>query len=181
MDVYVGLETCTFFSTAQPKPSVAQTHHVVLPSDDSEVSTELQCDIQPGALAQRYSVQWRRLCQNENFSDVPMNAELFNLTLNVTSGLNGSQYQCEVTINHDGSLSRTYNGSRNTILISSKTFTSDTLQGTWWWSLVALQYHTWLLFATRECQEIPIPYLVSGKYMYLLTLHLLIDLQTIRL
>jgi len=108
-----------FFSTAQPKRSVAQTHHVVLPSADSEVPTELQCDIQPGALAQRYSVQWRRLYQSGH--SVLLDVHVFSLMLNATSGLDGSQYQCEVTINHDGSLSKTYNGSRNTILISSKT------------------------------------------------------------
>jgi len=119
-----------FFSTAQPKRSVPQTHHVVFPSDDSEVPTELQCDIQPGALAQRYSVQWRRLYKSGH-SD-PLDVHVFSLMLNVTSGLDESQYQCEVTINHDGSLSKTYNGSRNTILISSKTFIIDTLQCTWW-------------------------------------------------
>ena len=118
MDVYVGLETCTFFSTAQPKPSVAQTHHVVLASDDSEVSTELQCDIQPGALAQRYSVQWRRLYQSGH--SVLLDAHVFSLVLNITSCQDGSQYQCEVTINHDGSLSRTYNGSLIILVIKGK-------------------------------------------------------------
>ena len=89
-----------------------------LPSADSEVPTELQCDIQPGALAQRYSVQWRRRSQNGNYIDVY--AELFNITLNVNSGLNGSQYQCEVTINHDGSLNRTYYSGVVTLLVEGK-------------------------------------------------------------
>ena len=98
----------------------SKQHSVHLPSTDSEVPTELQCDIQPGALAQRYSVQWRRLCHNENCSDALLNVELFNITLNVTSDLDGSEYQCEVTINHDGSLSRTYNGTVIIRLIEGK-------------------------------------------------------------
>ena len=79
-----------------------------LPNADSVVSTELQCDIQPGALRQRYSVQW-----NLNFNEsyiVIENEGNFNLTLNVRSSLNGSQYQCEVTVNHDGSNILDYDG-----------------------------------------------------------------------
>ena len=75
------------------------THEVELPDDDSSVSTELQCDIQPGALRQRYSVQWIRVF-NIGFT---INAgDMFNLTLNVSSSTSGSQYQCSVTIDHDG-------------------------------------------------------------------------------
>ena len=36
-----------------------QVYEVEIP--DSVVPTELQCDIQPGALRQRYSVQWRQI------------------------------------------------------------------------------------------------------------------------
>ena len=39
-------------------------HPVELPDDDSTVFTVLQCDIQPGALRQRYSVQWENTHQN---------------------------------------------------------------------------------------------------------------------
>ena len=41
---------------------------------------------------------------------------MFNLTLNVSSSLNGSQYQCEVTIDHDGSNIRDYDGVLITIV-----------------------------------------------------------------
>ena len=34
----------------------------------------------------------------------------FELTLNVTSSLNGSQHLCVVTVNHDGTLNQTYPG-----------------------------------------------------------------------
>ena len=90
-----------------------------LPDADSVVSTELQCDIQPGALRQRYSVQWNQILQNGSF--VVVDEDMFNLTVvNVSSTLNGSQYQCEVTINHDGLTIRTYTTGRIVILVSCK-------------------------------------------------------------
>ena len=89
-----------------------------LPDADSVASTELQCDIQPGALRQRYSVQWNQILQNGSF--VLVDEDMFNLTLNVSSSLNGSQYQCEVTINHDGLTIRTYTAGRIVILASCK-------------------------------------------------------------
>ena len=36
--------------------------------------------------------------------------ERFELTLNVTSSLNGSRHLCVVTVNHDGTLNETYPG-----------------------------------------------------------------------
>ena len=71
-----------------------------LPDDDSSVSTELQCDIQPGAMRQRYSVQWVQII---NSTDINFVGDMFNLTLNVSSSTNGSLYQCRVTIYHNGS------------------------------------------------------------------------------
>lgn len=84
------------------------THEVELPDDNSTVSTELQCDIQPGALRQRYSVQW---VQDFNSSNISIDRDMFNLTLSVNSSTNGSRYQCYVTINHnDSGLTSTYKG-----------------------------------------------------------------------
>ena len=84
------------------------THEVELPDDDSSVSTELQCDIQPGAMRQRYSVQWVQVFMSSNIYIV---GNMFNLTLNVNSSTNGSVYQCHVTINHNGSgLTSIYKG-----------------------------------------------------------------------
>ena len=74
------------------------THEVELPDDDSSVSTELQCDIQPGAMRQRYSVQW---VQVFNTSHINIAGDMFNLTLTVNSSTSGSLYQCCVTINHN--------------------------------------------------------------------------------
>ena len=91
-------------STARPSTDYSGqsvTHEVELPHDDSSVSTELQCDIQPGAMRQRYSVQWVQIF---NSSDINFVGDMFNLTLNVSSSTNGSVlYQCHVTINHNGS------------------------------------------------------------------------------
>ena len=88
-----------------------------LPDTDSVVPTELQCDIQPGALRQRYSVQWKQIF-NEN-SYIIANEGMFNLTLNVSSSLNGSQYQCKVTIDHDGTIIRDYDGVLTTIVTTT--------------------------------------------------------------
>ena len=80
------------------------THEVELPDDDSSVSTELQCDIQPGAMRQRYSVLWI-----QTFNSFV--GDMFNLTVTISSSTSGSLYQCHVTINHNGSgLTSIYEG-----------------------------------------------------------------------
>ena len=85
-----------------------------LPDADSVVSTELQCDIQLGALRQRYSVQWKQIY-------IIVIEGMFNLTLNVSSSLNGSQYQCRVTIDHDGTIVQiqSYDGVLITLVITT--------------------------------------------------------------
>ena len=98
-------------SSAQPSTDYSGqsvTHEVELPDDDSSVSTELQCDIQPGAMRQRYSVQWVEVF---NTSHINMTRGMFNLTLTVSSSTSGSLYRCCVTINHNGSgLTSIYKG-----------------------------------------------------------------------
>ena len=86
--------------------AVQHYHRVELPDADSVVSTELQCDIQPGALRQKYSAQWRQLKHNDNTTI----DYTFNLTLHISSSQNGSKYQCEVTIHHDNIHNETYAG-----------------------------------------------------------------------
>ena len=88
-------------STAQPSTDYSGqsvTHRVELPDDDSSVSTELQCDIQPGALRQSYSVQW---IQVFNTSHIIITEGMFNLMLTVNSSTNGSLYRCCVNITHN--------------------------------------------------------------------------------
>ena len=71
------------------------------------------CDIQPGALVQSYSVQWFRVIQSVSL--VHEGETRFELTLNVTSSLNGSQHVCVVTVNHDGYIRQNYSGGIITI------------------------------------------------------------------
>lgn len=101
--------------TAEPRilNQTSREHQVLLQTPDDQVPTILQCDIQPGLLRQRYSARWYQfsIYPNNTKSDVPFNPMLnFNLMLNVTRAMNRSRYQCEVTINHNGSLFRTYPG-----------------------------------------------------------------------
>ena len=92
---------CPFTQLSPALTTWGSSHEVELPDADSVVPAELQCDIQPGALRQRYSVQWKQILNDNNY--IIVNKGMFNLTLNVSSSLNGSQYQCEVTIDHDNS------------------------------------------------------------------------------
>ena len=71
------------------------------------------CDIKPGALLQSYSVQWFRMIQSVLV--IHEGKEGFELTLNVTPSLNGSQHLCVVTVNHDGNISQNYSGGITTI------------------------------------------------------------------
>ena len=110
-------------SSAQPSTDYSGqsvTHEVELPDDDSSVSTELQCDIQPGALRQRYSVQWEQVF---NIGFTIISVDMFNLTLSVNSRspTSGSRYQCYVTIDHDGNgTTVTYEGRLNIVVVMFK-------------------------------------------------------------
>ena len=79
----------------------------------STFSTLLECDIKPGALFQRYSVRWIRV--PSNLTTLATNK--FNVTLVVSSRSNGSKYQCEVTVDHDGDVSAVYKGRVNFIIV----------------------------------------------------------------
>lgn len=122
---WILLFTTVFFTktfTAEPGIQLNGTRterRVLLQTPDDQVPTTLQCDIQPGALRQRYSARWYQLSMHPNntVSDVlTFIPELnFNLMLNVTKEMNHSRYLCEVTINHNGSLFRTYMGANITL------------------------------------------------------------------
>lgn len=105
-------------STAQPSTDYSRQtviYEVELSDAANTVSTELQCDIQPGALRQRYSVQWVQVFNHITSVDT------FNLTLTVNSSTNGSQYQCYVTIDHDSNgITMTYEGRLNTVVVMLK-------------------------------------------------------------
>ena len=90
-----------------------------LSDGDSTVSTVLKCDIQPGALRQRYSVQWESTYQNAT-NIISSGHDMFNLTLSVNSSLNGSHYQCQVIIDHDGrGITMRYEGREIILLVIS--------------------------------------------------------------
>ena len=117
MCVYLSVYAFNFVSsTVQPTTDYSGKtliHEVELPDAAHTISTELQCDIQPGALRQRYSVQWVQV------SNHAISVDTFNLKLSVNSSTNGSQYQCYVTIDHDGNgTTMTYEGRLNTVVIT---------------------------------------------------------------
>ena len=117
LEAICNLHACTcntYPSTAIPtQTDISRNRLINLPDAESTVSTLLECDIQPGALAQSYSVQWFRVIQN--VSIVHEGEMRFELTLNVTISLNRSQHMCVVTVNHDGNISRSYSGAIITI------------------------------------------------------------------
>ena len=119
----VDIHVCISFLTAKPiQAYTSRIKPVILPDANSIVPTLLVCDIKPGALVQRYSVQWFRVIQN--ISLVHEDEKSFELTLNVTSSLNGSQHVCVVTVNHDGNISQNYSGSI-IIIEGNKYFSMD--------------------------------------------------------
>ena len=89
--------------SSSPDPIV---HKVELPDSDTEVSIVLECDINPGALVQRYSVQWVQLAPKYTV----YNSSMFNFTLSVNGSIEVLRYQCEVTVHHDGTISSTFSG-----------------------------------------------------------------------
>ena len=104
--------------TAQPSSDysgLSRSHQVDLPDADSVVATELQCDIQPGALRQKYSIRWRQLLHDSYV--LIAEERSFSLTLNVNYSLNGLQYQCKVTIDHDGSITQDYDGVMTALIV----------------------------------------------------------------
>ena len=83
-------------------------HIVELLDSDSTVLTVLECDIKPGALIQRYSVQWFQVSPTPTGSI----SSRFNFSLSVNSSFDVNVYQCEVTVDHDGYNSVNYTGKR---------------------------------------------------------------------
>ena len=98
----------TSLSTAVPNLSGDQIMHKVdLPDSESAVSTVLECGIEPGALVQRYSVQWLQISPTLT---VQIDDSMFNLSLSINSSANGTLYRCEVTVDHDSNISIPYTG-----------------------------------------------------------------------
>ena len=92
--------------TAKPGIGSRKFYTAFLKSVAAHSTTELECEIKPGVLRQRYSVAWNQIYPTRNHL-ARVNEE-FSLTIDVTVAANGPRYQCEVTVNHNGSLLRTY-------------------------------------------------------------------------
>ena len=80
-----------------------KSEHVLVPVSGA-VSTQFDCDIQPGAATESYSIAWFQLNSNGSFSPITEGINLgnFSLTLQVNLSHNNTVYQCRVSIDHDG-------------------------------------------------------------------------------
>jgi len=92
--------------TAEPPEDFPsrQSHYVFVPVSGT-VSTELTCDIGPGAARENYDIAWNQLNTDSSFTRIRegVNLETFSLTLPVSANSNSTVYRCTVTIDHDGS------------------------------------------------------------------------------
>ena len=80
-----------------------KSEHVLVQASGA-VSTQFNCDIQPGAAPESYSIAWFRLNSDGSFTRIMegINLETFSLTLQVNLSHNNTVYQCRVSIDHDG-------------------------------------------------------------------------------
>ena len=95
-------------------------HYVLLPTSETD-STQLQCDIGPGAARDSYNIEWDRINPTGGFTPITEGInENFSLTLPVDVNRNGTVYMCAVTIDHDDDTSRPYVGAEITLRTASK-------------------------------------------------------------
>ena len=104
---------CSFSTVEPPLDFVSQRSHYVLVPGSGTVSTQLSCDIGPGAGRE---VQWNRLSSDGTFIPVTegINQENFNLMLPVDVNSDSAVYRCTVTIDLGRNL-RSYNGANITL------------------------------------------------------------------
>ena len=115
------------FSTLSPPASppatyatIEMVHYIILPSPESNRSIVLSCAVRPGALAGRYSVVWEQVDQNNN-SFIDENKP--NILVDVEStSTTPSQYQCNVTIQHNNVTSVSYTPPPVTVHYKGKGF-----------------------------------------------------------
>ena len=73
----------------------------MFPNSETRRTIKLSCDIRPGALASRYSVQWFEYSSEKN-GFFPLSDSGFDM--DISTGYVGSseapRYQCRVTIEH---------------------------------------------------------------------------------
>ena len=114
---------CAYASpSAQPEGQPFNQHrvqHVQLQSSEEQKTIPLACDIVPGALRDSYTAVWMEISPGsrhviQNVTHCPT----FDLMLNITSLMNDYHYQCEVKINHNGSILRSYEGAKITLNVT---------------------------------------------------------------
>jgi len=112
------IANCSFSTVEPPLDFVSQRSHYVLVPVSGMVSTQLSCDIGPGAGRE---VQWNRLISDGTFTPVTegINQENFNLTLPVNVNSDSAVYRCTVIIDLGGS-NRSYNGANITLRAAGK-------------------------------------------------------------
>ena len=94
----------------------------------STVTTELTCDIQPGALQERYTVYWVYFPSGTTSGFIA--GDNFDLTVNV-GYLFDKTYQCRVTVDHNGQgVERVYRGRYINIVATTPTTSNPTSGGT---------------------------------------------------
>ena len=96
-----------FLISASPAYN-AQTRnrYVVFPTAESSRDIQLHCDIRPGALGSRYSVEWLG-------NSASLSYQTFDISVSLRPFLSTQQYLCKVTIKHRNdteSSSKVYNG-----------------------------------------------------------------------
>ena len=105
--------------TAQPEGQLSgqrRVQDVQLLLSEQQKTINLTCDFVPGALRQSYTAVWQQVSTGSRhvIQDVTFHPT-FDLMLNVTRSMNNFQYQCEVKIKHNSSISRLYNGTLNVL------------------------------------------------------------------
>ena len=81
------------------------SRHITFPTPDSVRDIMLSCPIRPGALIEKYSVQWRPMLPDF----VTINSTAFDISVKFRPVIS-SQYRCTVTIDHFNGIVVNYHG-----------------------------------------------------------------------
>ena len=87
---------------------LTEDRYIVLPDQTNSREIELSCAIRPGALKDRYSVQW---IQTDPPPIIDIN-QFTILILRSIDSVSSAVYQCRVTIAHSIRVTREYPGPR---------------------------------------------------------------------
>lgn len=99
-----------------------RSQYVLVSVNDTVIT--LTCDIQPGAVAERYEIVWFRLNFDGGFRRISegISQETFSLTLQLDLINSNENYRCTVYIDHDGVSTITAYDGANIALYTAGTF-----------------------------------------------------------